>query len=127
MPAQLFDGSLLLGSLARAWLGGGAGSAGVGASTLIHPALVAGWCGLVVTSLNLLPVGGLDGGRMVQASDLLCEPEPPAGLGMMMGKASGVCVGDPVRWLDQALHKGCLSDEGQACLPGVAIEGLKIE
>ncbi len=70
MPAQLFDGSLLLGSLARGWLGAAAGTPAGAATTLIHPALVAGWCGLVVSALNLLPVGGLDGGRMVQVAAL---------------------------------------------------------
>ena len=64
MPSSLFEGSLLLGGLAKSWLGGAAGAGA--APTLIHPSLIAGWCGLVVTSLNLLPVGCLDGGRMVQ-------------------------------------------------------------
>lgn len=63
MPAQLFQGSLLLGGIAKAVLGQGAVTGG---PTLIHPFLVGGWCGLVVTALNLLPVGSLDGGRMVQ-------------------------------------------------------------
>jgi hypothetical protein len=33
---------------------------------LIHPLSIAGWCGAITTALNLLPVGSLDGGRMVQ-------------------------------------------------------------
>ena len=35
---------------------------------LISPIAIAGWCGLITTSLNLLPVGSLDGGRMTQAA-----------------------------------------------------------
>ncbi len=66
VPASLFQGSLLLGGLARAVLG----PAAAGAPALVHPALVAGWCGLVVSALNLLPVGSLDGGRMIQVPAL---------------------------------------------------------
>jgi membrane-associated protease RseP (regulator of RpoE activity) len=73
VPALLFQGSFLLGGIAKAVLGPGAAGAG---PTLIHPFLVSGWCGLVVTALNLLPVGSLDGGRMVQvrASHLTVSP-----------------------------------------------------
>ena len=70
VPALLFQGSLLLGGIAKAVLGPGATSGG---PTLIHPFLVSGWCGLVVTALNLLPVGSLDGGRMVQARAPPCS------------------------------------------------------
>ena len=65
VPALLFQGSLLLGGIAKAVLGPGPPGGG---PTLIHPFLVSGWCGLVLTALNLLPVGSLDGGRMVQVS-----------------------------------------------------------
>ncbi len=71
MPALLFQGSLLLGGIAKAVLGSGATSGG---PTLVHPFLVSGWCGLVVTALNLLPVGSLDGGRMVQVHSPPCSP-----------------------------------------------------
>ena len=37
-----------------------------GSNVMVHPFLVAGWAGLVSTSLNLLPVGSIDGGRIVQ-------------------------------------------------------------
>jgi membrane-associated protease RseP (regulator of RpoE activity) len=33
----------------------------------VHPLTVIGWLGLVITALNLLPAGQLDGGRIVQA------------------------------------------------------------
>jgi len=79
VPALLFQGSLLLGGITKAVL---APSATSGAATLIHPFLISGWCGLVVTALNLLPVGSLDGGRMVQVricpSSLLCACIPIA-------------------------------------------------
>jgi membrane-associated protease RseP (regulator of RpoE activity) len=29
----------------------------------VSPLLVGGWCGLITTALNCLPVGNLDGGR----------------------------------------------------------------
>ena len=33
---------------------------------MVSPYVIAGWCGLITTALNTLPVGSLDGGRMVQ-------------------------------------------------------------
>ena len=68
VPTQLFQGSLLLGSVANAVLGE---SAMRNANVLIHPILIGGWCGLVATALNSLPVGSLDGGKMTQVPLLL--------------------------------------------------------
>lgn len=66
VPAALLQGSLLLGGATRAALGLGVSSA---ASTIaVHPLVIGGWCGLVATALNCLPVGCIDGGRIVQAA-----------------------------------------------------------
>jgi membrane-associated protease RseP (regulator of RpoE activity) len=33
----------------------------------VHPLTIVGWLGLVVSALNMMPAGQLDGGRVVQA------------------------------------------------------------
>lgn len=65
VPAALFQGSLLLGSLTKAVLGSGVSLRG-SEEVLVSPFVIAGWCGLITNALNLLPVGSLDGGRMIQ-------------------------------------------------------------
>ncbi|KAL8132223.1 putative zinc metalloprotease EGY1, chloroplastic [Apium graveolens] len=65
VPSMLFQGSLLLGLISRASLG----YATMHAATVpIHPLVIAGWCGLTTSALNMLPVGCLDGGRAVQGA-----------------------------------------------------------
>ncbi|MBN3895213.1 MAG: site-2 protease family protein [Nostoc sp. NOS(2021)] len=63
LPNQFFQGSILVGSLARVVLGSALQSSLVS----VHPLVVIGWLGLVITALNLMPAGQLDGGRIVQA------------------------------------------------------------
>ncbi|MBD2386499.1 site-2 protease family protein [Cylindrospermum sp. FACHB-282] len=63
LPNQFFQGSILVGSLARVVLGSALQSSVVS----IHPLVVLGWLGLIITALNLMPAGQLDGGRIVQA------------------------------------------------------------
>ncbi|MBV5260850.1 site-2 protease family protein [Synechococcus moorigangaii CMS01] len=63
IPSQFFQGSVLVGTLARIFLGDSLQQTIVA----IHPLTILGWLGLVITALNLLPAGCLDGGRIIQA------------------------------------------------------------
>lgn len=63
LPAYFFQGSVLVGTLARVVLG----TALQQPEVSIHPLVVMGWLGLVITALNLMPAGQLDGGRIVQS------------------------------------------------------------
>lgn len=65
VPTVLLQGSLLLGSFMKLVLGQQATSQ---PEVLLHPLTIAGWCGLTTTALNLLPVGTLDGGRLMQSA-----------------------------------------------------------
>jgi membrane-associated protease RseP (regulator of RpoE activity) len=63
VPVQFFSGSILVGTLARAVLGSGLQQSIVD----VHPLTIIGWLGLVISAINLMPAGQLDGGRVVQA------------------------------------------------------------
>lgn len=63
LPNTFFQGSILVGSLARVVLGSSLQESLVN----VHPLVIIGWLGLVITALNLMPAGQLDGGRIVQA------------------------------------------------------------
>ncbi len=64
LPAGFFQGSILVGTLARTVLGGEALKADL---VDVSPLMIIGWLGLIITALNVMPAGQLDGGRMVQA------------------------------------------------------------
>jgi membrane-associated protease RseP (regulator of RpoE activity) len=63
IPSQFFQGSILVGSVAKVILGAQIHQDLVN----IHPLVVIGWLGLIINALNLMPAGQLDGGRIVQA------------------------------------------------------------
>lgn len=63
IPAEFFQGSILVGTLARVVLGTAVQQSLVD----VHPLVIIGWLGLVITALNLMPAGQLDGGRIVQS------------------------------------------------------------
>ncbi|MGK7956101.1 MAG: site-2 protease family protein [Crocosphaera sp.] len=63
VPTQFFQSSILVGSLAKVILGEQLESAIID----VHPLTIVGWLGLVITALNLMPAGQLDGGRIIQA------------------------------------------------------------
>jgi membrane-associated protease RseP (regulator of RpoE activity) len=63
LPTEFFRASLLVGTLAKVILGSALETAVVD----IHPLVIVGWLGLVITALNLMPAGKLDGGRIVHA------------------------------------------------------------
>jgi membrane-associated protease RseP (regulator of RpoE activity) len=58
------DSSILLALLAKLSLGTPITGGG---HLLLHPLAFAGWLGLIITALNLLPIGQLDGGHMSHA------------------------------------------------------------
>ena len=63
LPTEFFQASVLVGSLAKVIFG----SALQETIVDVHPLVVVGWLGLVITALNLMPAGQLDGGRIVQS------------------------------------------------------------
>jgi membrane-associated protease RseP (regulator of RpoE activity) len=63
IPAAFFQGSILVGTLAKVVMG----SALQEPLVSIHPLVVIGWLGLVITAINLMPAGQLDGGRIIQS------------------------------------------------------------
>jgi membrane-associated protease RseP (regulator of RpoE activity) len=86
VPATLFQGSLLLGGLSTLALHP------AGAEVFVHPAFVAGWCGLTATALNALPIGSLDGGRIAMAA-YGKRQLTPLSFGSYLGLALGLLGG----------------------------------
>jgi membrane-associated protease RseP (regulator of RpoE activity) len=60
---MVFGDNLLMKGLTRLAVG----PLPEGKDVLVHPVVIAGWFGLLVTLLNLLPVGQLDGGHLTFA------------------------------------------------------------
>jgi membrane-associated protease RseP (regulator of RpoE activity) len=63
VPTEFFEASILVGTLARVILG----TAIQNAIVTVSPLVILGWIGLVITAINLMPAGRLDGGRIIQA------------------------------------------------------------
>jgi membrane-associated protease RseP (regulator of RpoE activity) len=63
LPTPFFQGSVLVGTIAKTILGDALQNSIVD----VHPLVVVGWLGLAIAALNLMPAGQLDGGRIVQA------------------------------------------------------------
>lgn len=64
VPSALFHASILVGSVADLILPAGVREQ---ATVAVHPLTMVGYTGLLVNALNLMPIGRLDGGRIVQA------------------------------------------------------------
>ncbi|MEO0541473.1 MAG: site-2 protease family protein, partial [Cyanobacteria bacterium P01_A01_bin.105] len=64
IPSDFFQQSVLVGILSRLVLGASAFQPDI---IDVHPLTIIGWLGLVITALNLMPAGQLDGGRIVQS------------------------------------------------------------
>lgn len=63
VPSLFFQGSILVGSLARLFLGEQLQADFVTVNLLT----IIGWLGLIITAINLMPAGQLDGGRIIQS------------------------------------------------------------
>lgn len=64
VPTALFHVSLVVGALADVIL---PAAAQAQATLAVHPLVIVGYTGLIINALNLLPIGRLDGGRIIQA------------------------------------------------------------
>tara|TARA_B100000686_G_C16680815_1_gene911836 strand:- start:362 stop:1231 length:870 start_codon:yes stop_codon:yes gene_type:complete len=60
-----FGNSIILSILSKVILGADPSASDV--SIMLHPVAFAGWIGMLVTALNLLPIGHLDGGHVIYA------------------------------------------------------------
>lgn len=63
---------------------------------LFHPLVRAGWVGMLITALNLLPIGQLDGGHILYA--LLRERAQKVSLALLIGAGFAVIVGGYYMW-----------------------------
>ena len=67
VPAESVKGISLSEPLLFQWLGNWLVSLPSGSVLLLHPLAFAGWVGMLITMLNLMPVGMLDGGHVSRA------------------------------------------------------------
>ena len=93
-------GTLALGhSLLSGWLGNWViGDLPEGHTIMLHPVALAGWLGLFVTVLNLLPMGQFDGGHIVYA--IFGEKHRLISRATMVGLALMWLLAPPYHWLD---------------------------
>ncbi len=66
-----------------------------GSKVLLHPAAYAGWAGLFVTALNLIPVGQLDGGHVVRG---LLGRRAPVVFALVMAGLVALALYNPLWW-----------------------------
>ncbi|KAL3682049.1 hypothetical protein R1sor_000071 [Riccia sorocarpa] len=64
VDAGAFHDSLLIGGLAKLILGD---KLQEGAKVAVNPIVLSAWAGLLINAINSIPVGELDGGRIIQA------------------------------------------------------------
>ncbi len=88
----VFGDNLLLRGL-QAWI---LGPIPPGHDVIVHPLVIAGWFGLLVTMLNLLPIGQLDGGHLSYA--LFGDAAQWVGRVMILGMAF-LCVFFSAGWV----------------------------
>lgn len=67
VPAESVKGISLSEPLLFQWLGNWLVNLPSGSVLLLHPLAFAGWVGMLITMLNLMPVGMLDGGHISRA------------------------------------------------------------
>jgi len=73
------------------------GSLGENVDMLLHPVAFAGWAGMFVTALNLLPIGQLDGGHITHA--LFGSRSRQVAFAMFGGLAAYSLIERNVTWL----------------------------
>lgn len=91
-PVPIFGDNLLMLLLERLTFG----ALGPGKDILVHPLVIAGWFGLLVTMINLIPIGQLDGGHLTYA--LFGERARTVGKAMAWGLFF-LCVFETAGWI----------------------------